>query len=87
MDMSRRTASNLTTQVRGLAKSVIAAAEGDLSQKFVVAVLAEFKGTLDAVQDVVLIFDPSSLQARLRPRTLHRRADRRRPRRRDHGRQ
>jgi len=42
-------ASNLTTQVRGIAKVVTAVADGDLSQKFVV----EAKGEIAALADTI----------------------------------
>ncbi len=52
-------ASNLTTQVRGIARVVTAVAEGDLSQKFVVEAkgeIAELADTINAMTDTLRTF-------------------------------
>src|SRR5947207_2339464 len=52
-------ASNLTTQVRGIAKVVTAVANGDLSQKFVVEAkgeIAELADTINNMTDTLGIF-------------------------------
>ncbi|MBZ5709933.1 HAMP domain-containing protein [Nannocystis pusilla] len=45
-------ASNLTTQVRGIAKVVTAVADGDLSQKFVVEAKGEIAALADTINDM-----------------------------------
>jgi signal transduction histidine kinase/DNA-binding response OmpR family regulator/HAMP domain-containing protein len=58
-DSVNSTASNLTTQVRDIAKVVTAVANGDLSKKFVVATkgeIAELADTINAMTDTLRVF-------------------------------